>query len=445
MTDPSPQLVDELFEYLRIPSISSGGGDPADLQRAADWVADKIRAAGGTVDVLTHLGNPLVVGELVASRPDAPTVLIYGHYDVQSPDPVSAWTTPPFEPNIRDGRIYARGASDDKGNFYPLIYVACELARNGELPVNVRLLVEGEEEVGGTSAGDWVLADEGGADCAIVFDSDMQDEKTPAITLAVRGIVSFAMDVTVAQRDLHSGMYGGVALNAAHVAQQILAAVLPGADGRLRDELRVGIEAPTEEESRSWAGFPPGAEIVAEAGGRPISDAVAAGFYERNWADASLDVNGFASGDAVQKRTIIPATAQVKFSIRLAPGQKSAEIGAACEELLRAAVPENADVSITWDGADPAMFDPTSRPMRLAIDAIAEASGMTPALQRVGGSIPVLAAFYERGIPTILSGFALASDAFHAVDESFRLESLGLCEASARALYARLATLNDPA
>ncbi|MDQ4065248.1 MAG: M20/M25/M40 family metallo-hydrolase, partial [Actinomycetota bacterium] len=233
MTEPSRQLVDELFEYLRIPSISSGGGDPADLERAADWVADKIRSSGGTADVLTHLGNPLVVGELVASRPDAPTVLIYGHYDVQSPDPVSAWTTPPFEPNIRDGRIYARGASDDKGNFYPLIYVACELARNGELPVNVRLLVEGEEEVGGSSAGDWVLADQRGADCAVVFDSDMQDEKTPAITVAVRGMVAVAMDVTVAERDLHSGMYGGIALNAAHVAQEIMSAVMPGPEGRL--------------------------------------------------------------------------------------------------------------------------------------------------------------------------------------------------------------------
>lgn len=441
MIEPTPQLVDELFDYLRIPSISSGGGDPANLHRAAEWVADKIRSGGGTTEILSERGNPLVVGELVASTPDAPTVLIYGHYDVQSPDPVSAWTTPPFEPSLRDGRIYARGASDDKGSFYPLIYVACELARKGELPVNVRILVDGEEEVGGNSAADWVLTDEHGADCAIVFDSDMQDEKTPAITLAVRGIVSVAMDVTVAERDLHSGMYGGVALNAAHVAQQILAEVLPGADGRLRDELRVGVKSPTDEELHSWATFPPGADVVAEAGGRPISEEIAAEFYPRNWADASLDVNGFASGDAVQKRTIIPATAHVKFSIRLAPGQSSDEIGATCARLLRAAVPPSADVSITWDGADPAAFDPTSRPMQLAIDAIAEATGMTPALQRVGGSIPVLAAFYQRGIPTVLSGFALASDAFHAVDESFRLESLALCEASSHALYTTLAAL----
>lgn len=441
--EPSPQLLDELFEQLRIPSISSGGGDPADLLRAASWVSSKVSSSGGTAEIIEDLGNPLVVGELAASSDpsDVPTVLIYGHYDVQSPDPVSAWTTPPFEPTIRDGRIYARGACDDKGNFYPLLYVACELAQAGRLPVNVRILVEGEEEVGGDSPAAWLRNDERGADCAIVFDSDMQDEKTPAITLGVRGIISFAVDVTVAKRDLHSGMYGGAALNAAHVLQQMLNEVLPGPDGLLRDELRAGIENPTPEELESWGSFPPGATVIAESGGRPISEDVAAIFYQRNWADASLDINGIASGDAVQRRTIIPATAQAKFSIRLAPGQKAREIGTAAEKLLRAAIPENADVNIEWEGSDPAVFDPSSRPLKLAIEAFTEACGVPPALQRVGGSIPVLAAFYERGIPTILSGFALAADAFHAVDESYRLESLALGEASAHALYEKLASL----
>lgn len=438
---PSPELLEELFEYLRIPSISSGGGKPDDIQRAAEWLAEKIRSSGGDVSVITDLGNPLVVAEFAASRPDAPTVLIYGHYDVQSPDPVDAWTTPPFEPTIREGRIYGRGASDDKGNFYPLVFVACRLARAGELPVNVRMLIEGEEEVGGTSALEWLAADERGADCAIVFDADMLDESTPAITLAVRGIVSFAVDVRCAERDLHSGMYGGTALNAVHVLQSMLDEVMPRADGSLRDELRAGIRPPTKEELASWAGFAPGADVVAEAGGRPISDEVAALFYERTGGDASLDVNGIAGGDAAQKRTIIPATAQAKFSIRLAPGQSSAEIGAAADKLLRAAAPPNAEIAVTWDGAEPAVFDPTSRPMQLAMEALTEATGTAPALQRGGGSIPVLAGFYERGIPTVLSGFALAADAFHAVDESFRLESVALCEASAAALYAKLSSL----
>ena len=148
MTD---SLLDELCDWLRIPSISSGGGDPADLERAAGWAAERVLAAGGTAEVVSGYGNPLCVGELRARRADAPTVLIYGHYDVQSPDPREQWTSDPFEPVVRDGRLYARGASDDKGNFLPLLHVACELARAGELPVHVRVVLEGEEEIGGTN------------------------------------------------------------------------------------------------------------------------------------------------------------------------------------------------------------------------------------------------------------------------------------------------------
>lgn len=441
MREPSKELLDELFDYIRIPSISSGGGDPADLMRAAEWVRDKIARSGGSAEVVTGHGNPLTVGQLAAATPDAPTVLIYGHYDVQSPDPVDAWTTPPFEPVVRDGRIYGRGASDDKGNFYPLLYVACELAARGELPVNVRALVEGEEEVGGNSAADWLASDDRGADCAIVFDSDMLDARTPAITLGVRGIISFEVSVRCAERDLHSGMYGGVALNAVHVLHDMLEVVLPGPDGLLRDELRAGITPPDKEELESWAAFAPGAEMIAEAGGRPIDDAAALHYYERNWGDASLDVNGIQGGDAIQKRTIIPATAVAKFTIRLAPGQDASEIGRTAESLLRAAVPKGADVEIEWDGVDAAVFDPKHPALLLGAEALEAACGVAPALQRVGGSIPVLKAFYDRGIATILSGFALASDGVHAVDESFRLESLALCEAASHELFQKLARL----
>ena len=441
MTQPSQPLLEELFEYIRIPSISSGGGDPADLMAAAEWVARKIAAAGGTAHVVTDLGNPLVVGELPCGDPDAPTVLIYGHYDVQSPDPVDAWTTHPFDPQIRDGRIYGRGASDDKGNFYPVLYAACELAKAGRLRVNVRCLIEGEEEIGGTSALDWLAADERGADCAIVFDSDMLDPQTPALTLGVRGIIAFALSVESAVRDLHSGMYGGVALNAVHVLHDMLGNVLPGRNGVLRDELRAGITPPTQPELDSWARFAPGTEVISAAGGRPIDDAAAAAYYERNWADVSLDVNGFAGGDAVQKRTIIPARAMAKFTIRLAPGQDAQQIGAVTEELLREAIPDHATVEISWDGVDAAVFDPNDPALLLAAEALEEATGVRPALQRVGGSIPVLKGFFDRGIPTILSGFALADDGVHAIDESFRLESLAACEAASYALYDKLAAL----
>lgn len=441
MTQVDPKLLEELFDYIRIPSISSGGGDPADLMRAAEWVRDKIVRSSGESEIVTDLGNPLVVGGFRSNNPDAPTVLIYGHYDVQSPDPVEAWTSPPFEPEIRDGRIYGRGASDDKGNFYPVLYAACDLAARGVLPVHVRCLIEGEEEVGGTSALEWTAADERGADCAIVFDSDMLDADTPAITLAVRGLIAFDIQVRTSRADLHSGMYGGAALNALHVLQQMLAEVMPGRDGMLRPELRAGIVAPTPEELESWATFRPGTEVIADAGGRPLSEDAAFHYYQRNWADASMDVHGIAGGDAVQKRTIIPASARGKFSIRLAPGQDAATIGAVAEKLLRSAIPQGADVGVTWEGTDGAAFDPKHPALLLAIEAFELATGVPPALQRVGGSIPVLKAFHDRGIATILSGFALPADGVHGVDESFRLESLASSDLAARKLFEKLAEL----
>ena len=443
MTDPTKELLDELFEYLRIPSISSGKGNPADLLATAEWLEDKIRSSGGVAEVITDLGNPLVVGDLQASDPSAPTVLIYGHYDVQSPDPVDGWTSPPFSPEIRDGRIYGRGASDDKGNFYPLLFVACELAKANRLPVNIRCLIEGEEESGGTSAHDWLERDDRGADCVIVFDSDMRDAQTPALTVATRGIISFSVDVRSAERDLHSGMYGGVALNASHVLLDMLDRVLPGPDGVLREELRAGIIPPTREELESWAGFAPGISEIAAGGGRPIDEAAALHFYERNWGDASLDINGVASGDAIQKRTIIPADATAKFSIRLAAGQSASQIGSVAESLMREAVPANADVTIEWEGVDGAAFDPQAPALLLAAEALEETCGVPAALQRVGGSIPVLKDFSDRGIPTILSGFARADDGVHAADESFRLESLAFCEKASYKLYEKLSQVHS--
>lgn len=437
----SDKLLEELIQWLRIPSISSGGGDPQDLVRAAEWARDYIVAAGGEAEVVTTELNPLVVGELRAGEPDAPTVIIYGHYDVQSADPLDAWTSPPFEPEIRDGRLYARGAADDKGNFFPLLYVACELARAGELPVNIRVLSEGEEEVGGDSVGKWVMADERGADCAIVFDGGMLDEVTPALTLGVRGMVSMSIDVRSARGNLHSGHFGGSALNATHVLQQMIANVLPGPDGRLRDELRAGLAGPTDEELKSWAQLPNPAEMFEQVGARPIHAGSTESYYEQSWTGASIDVNGIAGGDAVQKRTIIPAAASAKLSMRLAPNQRGAEMGPVLEALVREGVPDGADVEIEWDCGEAASFDPADPALALGIEALEEACGAAPALIRSGGSIPVLASFAWRGIPTILSGFVLADDNLHAPDESYRLESLRLGEAAARALYAKLATL----
>jgi acetylornithine deacetylase/succinyl-diaminopimelate desuccinylase-like protein len=443
VSDADGALLDELTEFLKIPSISSGGGDPADIDRAAEWARQKIVAAGGTAEVVRYeTGNPLVVGELRSSREDAPTVLIYGHYDVQSPNPVEEWTTPPCEPTIRGDRLYARGACDDKGNFYPLLYVACELARAGTLPLHVRVLMEGEEETGGRTALRWVAEDTGPADCCIVFDSGMVDETTPAITLGVRGIVYLNVKVRTAPQNLHSGMYGGSVLNALHVLHGMLSAILPGADGRLREELRIGIQPPAPAEEESWKQLPPGETVIRELGGRPVDAGAGQRFYRSNWSDASIDVHGIAGGDAFQHRTIVPPTADCMVSMRLAPGQKAAEVEEVLIRLLREAAPEGAEVEITATGtAEPAAFDPAEPALKLAVEAMGKACGTAPLLVRSGGSIGVLAALADKGIPTVLSGFGLPEDHLHAPDESFRLESLRLGEASARELYAALATL----
>jgi len=206
-----PRLLDELVDWLRVSSISTGGGDPGDIARAATWVIDRVRAAGGSGE-LVHIadGNPLAVGELRASDPAARTILIYGHYDVQGAGAAELWHSPTFEPTIRDGRIYARGACDDKGNFLPLLHVACAMAAAGELPVNVRVLVEGEEEMGGGAVTTWLRADGRGADAAIVFDALMPDPETPAIRVGLRGAVKLDLQVRTAEHNLHSGLCGGL-------------------------------------------------------------------------------------------------------------------------------------------------------------------------------------------------------------------------------------------
>ena len=433
------ELLDELIDWLKIQSVSTGGGDPEEIERAAEGAAERVRAAGGEVELVRiGSGNPLVVGELRAAAEDAPTVLIYGHYDVQAPGPEDAWSSPAFAPEVRDGRLYARGAADDKGNFLPLLHVACELARAGTLPVNVRVLVEGEEEAGSESVNAWIRDDERGADAAVVFDAGMADEHTPAITVGLRGKVGFDITVRTGARDVHSGIYGGSALNALHALHAMLAAVLPGPDGQLREELLEGIAPPAPAELASWERLKPGEDVLAEVGARPAYPGAGAQYYLRNGAGASIDVNELAGGEP---RTVVPATARATVSVRIAPGQRSERIAPALERLLRAAAPNGAEVELTGLHAEPALFDPEQPALQLAAQAIETATGTAPAFVRVGGSIPVVAEFAARGIPTVVTGFFLPDDAFHAPDESSRLESLRLGEATARELYAAFAGL----
>jgi acetylornithine deacetylase/succinyl-diaminopimelate desuccinylase-like protein len=470
MTD---RLLSDVVDWLRIPSISTGSAPDRDaLHDAASWACARVREAGGSADVLDGYGHPLVVGELRAVREDAPTVLIYGHYDVQAPGDSGLWQTPPFEPAVRDGRLYARGASDDKGNFLPLLHAACELHRAGALPVHVRVLVEGEEEIGSAGVARWLSEDPRGADCAIVFDSGMPDEATPAITVALRGMVHLQVSVRSAARDLHSGIYGGSVVNALHVLHAMLATVLPGPDGTLREELRAGVEPPDAAELASWArmargdanaaevgsrdgmtpgdattaergsrdGMTPGDAVLAASGGQPLHPAAGAEYYARNGADTSLDVHAISGGEP---RTIVPAVARATLSQRLAPGQRAAEIAATLERLLRSAAPAGVEVEIVADTAEPIRFSPDEPAIRLAAGAIERATGTAPVFMRLGASIPIVAELAAQGMPVIVGGFGLLADAIHAPNESFRLESLRLGEATARELLLALAALGD--
>src|SRR3954463_16271256 len=260
------------MDWLRIPSVSAGARDDEALRHAAAWAIQRVRKAGGTADyVETPGGAPLVVGELRSAKKNAPTVMIYGHYDVQDPGDPELWDSPPFEPTIRDGRLYARGATDDKGNFLPLLFVACAMAKAGELPVHVRVLIEGAEETGSDDVGEWVRQDARGADAVIVFDSGMVDAETPALTLATRGMVFAHLEVRTGMQTAHSGMYGGAALNAFHALHKALGAglasparprargaVLAGRAARRPEPLRAGVQPPSPAEIESWATLPPG-------------------------------------------------------------------------------------------------------------------------------------------------------------------------------------------
>src|SRR5215831_1469508 len=252
--------------------------DPAhagDVRRAAEWVTGFIRDAGGDAEVVDWQGSPLAVGELRASSDaeSAPTVLVYGHFDVQPPDPLDLWESEPFELAVRDGWLYARGIADDKGQLYLLLKAAAELAAEGALPVNVRFACDGEEEVGGHSIIDF-LADEGrAADVAVIFDADMPARGVPAFYVATRGIVYMHLTVRAGKRDLHSGMYGGAALNALHALAQTVSGVT-ARDGRLPEPLRAGVVPPTEEEVASWRSLAAGDEVLTEQGARPLDAAV---------------------------------------------------------------------------------------------------------------------------------------------------------------------------
>jgi acetylornithine deacetylase/succinyl-diaminopimelate desuccinylase-like protein len=434
--------LDELAELVAIPSISADAAHRDDVLRAGEWICERIRRAGGEAQLRDWHGQPLAVGEIKATTSaDAPTVMAYGHFDVQPPDPLELWDSPPFELTVRDGWLCARGVADDKGQFFMLLKAAELLARENALPVNVRFCCDGEEETGGHSIVEFLAEDDRGADACVIFDSGPLERGVPIFDLATRGLCYFHLKVRTGERDLHSGMYGGAALNAMHALMQVLGAVLPR-DGRLPEPLRQGITPPTEEELADWARLQPGAQALEEVGARPVDPRAAEEFYLRTWAEPSVDVHGISGGSPLLQKTVLPVFAEANVSIRLVAGQTVDEIRPEFERLLREGAPDGADLEIEfWSSAPPGLVPLDSKAVALAQDAFARALGRRPLLIRSGGTLPIVPALADKGIPAIITGFGLPESNVHSPNERLPLEDIGLGVAAARELYLAFAAL----
>ena len=443
----SEELLEQLAEFIAIPSVSADTAHAADIVGAAEWIAERIRVGGGSAELVPWGTKPLVIGEVGASsRPEsAPTVLCYAHFDVQPPDPLDLWTSPPFELTHRDGRLYARGVADDKGNMFLLVEAVRQLAAAGELPVNVRFALDGEEEVGGDSIEKWVDQDQGPADVALILDGAMIRREQPAFMVGVRGMLYLHLRVRTGATDMHSGMFGAAALNATHALMSALANVVAGPDGRLREELRAGATPPTAEELDAWAQLPPGAEQLSHQGAVPIAPGAADEFYLRTFADTSLDVNGIASGSPDLVKTVLPVEARANVSLRLAPGQETEAIRAAFERLVREALPAGAELEIELrNSARPALTPTNSQAIRLAGDAFERVVGTRPFLVRSGGTLPIYASLVARGLPTIATGFGIESECnVHAPNENVPEDAIDLGVATMREVFLRLGQLGS--
>ena len=433
----------ELSEFLRIPSVSADVAHAGDVARAAEWVSDFVRAAGGQADLVETKQQPLVVGEIPAStRPeDAATVLVYGHFDVQPPAPLDLWDSPPFEPTVEGEWLVARGVADDKGQLYVLLKAAAELAAERTLPVNVRVACDGEEEIGGDSIVDFVSADERGAYVALVFDGGMERRDVPIFCTATRGLVAYDVRVRTGARDLHSGMYGNAALNATHALIHALDAILPR-NGRAPDPLREGIAPLTPEERASWAELKAGDEMLGEQGARPYDERAAEEFWLRTTAETSVDVNGILGGKPGLRNTTLPVVAEAKFTIRLAPGQDPDTVGAAAQRLIHEATPAGAELELQQESSTPpGLVSATSRAVQLAAEPFERVFGRRPLFVRVGGTLPIFPALADRGIPAILTGIGLPESNIHSPNERLLLDYVPRGIEVARELYAAFADL----
>ena len=419
------RFLDELFELLRFPSVSADPKYKDDVLKTADYVAGKLKEAGADqVEVCQTAGYPIVYGEKLIDA-SLPTILVYGHYDVQPPDPLELWKTPPFEPTVRDGKIYARGACDDKGQFYMHVKAFELMMRTDTLPCNVKFMIEGEEEVGSNNLSIFVKENKQRlqADVVLISDTSMISLEHPSLETGLRGLSYLEVEVTGPNRDLHSGVYGGAVANPATILAKLIASLhdennhiqIPGfyddvlalSQGE-RDALN---KAPYDEkEYKDDLGVE---ELWGEKGYSTL---------ERTGTRPTLEVNGIWGGYIGEgAKTVLPSKANAKISMRLVPNQQSDKITKLFTDHFTKIAPKNVKVKVTpHHGGEPVVTPTDSVAYKAAQKAIAESFGKDPIPTRGGGSIPIVALFEkELGIKTVLMGFGLDSDNLHSPNEKY--------------------------
>jgi acetylornithine deacetylase/succinyl-diaminopimelate desuccinylase-like protein len=425
------RFLDELKNFLRIPSISTLPEHRPDVERAAQFVADSLRGAGlENVEIISTAKHPLVYADWLHA-PGKPAVLCYGHYDVQPADPLEFWQSPPFEPEVRNGSIYGRGTADDKGQMYMhLKAVEALRAVNGTLPVNLKFLIEGEEEVGGESIAQYVAQNQQKlkADVALVSDTALYAPGVPTLCIGLRGLIYLEVEATGPARDLHSGLYGGAAPNAVFGLIELLAKVKNS-----RGEIKVpgvyeDVEPPAPAEKESWARLPFKEKdfLKKEVGSTKLTGESKYSVLERIWARPTFEVHGVAGGfTAAGSKTVIPAKATAKVSIRLVPRQDPEKIIAAFRQFLKKNTPRGIQLEVRVLTASPGlMVNPDHPAIQVAARAFSDIVQKPTVFIRSGGSIPIVGDFATHlGIPTVLMGFGLPDDALHSPNEKYSLEN----------------------
>jgi acetylornithine deacetylase/succinyl-diaminopimelate desuccinylase-like protein len=421
--------LEELFAFLRLASVSTDPAYAAPTAAAADWLAERLAAAGlENVRVIPTARHPLVYADWLHAGPDAPTVLIYGHYDVQPVDPLELWDTPPFEPQARDDYVYARGAADDKGQVYIHVKAAEAYLRTaGRLPLNVKFLIEGEEEIGSANLRAFIPQNREllAADSALISDSAIVGPDQPALVYSLRGNCHVQLKLTGPARDLHSGTYGGSINNPLNALGHLLAKLknefghimIPGFYDRVRPL--------SLEERELLAAFPLSeADWLAQTGAPALWGEPEYTLVERIGARPTLDVTGMWGGYIGEgAKTVLPSSAHAKVSMRLVPDQDPAEIAALFEKFVREVLPPSVSVEMRLGGMSrAALIDRDTAPMRAAAAAYETTFGRPPVFMREGGSIPVVSDFEgQLGLPTVLMGFGLPGDHIHSPNERFYL------------------------